>query len=741
MIAYEEFVASKRIAVPSVGIDVDPVAMNGALFPHQRDLARWAMRKGRAAIFADTGLGKTLMQLEWAQHMSQVSERDVLILAPLGVARQTVEIGDEFGYDLSYQRSQQTIDRRVTITNYEMLDHFDPSRFGAVVLDESSILKSFDGKTRTALIQAFRETPYRLCCTATPAPNDVSELANHAEFLGVMSREDMLATFFVHDSSTGASGGWRLKGHAEEQFYRWLASWSMSIRTPSDLGYPDDGYDLPPLSIDFHFVDDEYVPDGQLFAIGLSGIQERTAVRKATIDSRCQAAADLIAAEPSEPWLVWCGLNDEGERLATLIPDAIMIQGSDSPDTKADAARAFIHGSARVLISKPSIFGFGMNFQHCARQVFVGLSDSYEQYYQAIRRCYRFGQTRPVNVHVILAHVEDVIAQNILRKEEQAATVAKELVKHVAEFERAELAAATTTIDLPTAEYSGENWKLLQGDACERLREVASESVDFTLYSPPFGTLYAYSPSERDLGNSRSRDEFFAHYRYFADELLRVIKPGRITALHVQQEVLQKVKGGIIGMHDLRGDFIRAMEDVGFIYHGEVCIDKDPQAQAIRTKAKGLMFVQLRKDASWMRQALADYILLFRKPGENAVPIHPDITNDEWIEWARPIWYGIKESDTLNVTAARTDKDERHICPLQLGTIERCIRLWSNPGDLVLDPFSGIGSVAVVAIKHGRRFIGTELKPEYARVAARNIEHAVSESRSVDLFNWREYTA
>lgn len=272
--------------------------------------------------------------------------------------------------------------------------------------------------------------------------------------------------------------------------------------------------------------------------------------------------------------------------------------------------------------------------------------------------------------------------------------------------------------------WTGMGWTLYQDDCVERLHAVPAQSIDVSIFSPPFITLYTYSDSPRDLGNCANREEFYAHFRFVAEGLLRVLKPGRLVCCHVAQVPLQKAKDGVIGLEDFRGGVIRLFSEVGFVYHGEVCIDKDPQAQAIRTKSKGLLFVQLRRDSSWSRPGLADYILLFRAPGENRVPILPDITNDQWIEWARPIWYGIQESDTLNVREARADDDERHIAPLQLGTIERCLRLWSNPGELVLSPFAGIGSEGYQALLSGRRYLGIELKPEYAATAARNLQRA-----------------
>lgn len=431
---YQQFLGSKRLLVPATGQDVPASDLHAALFPFQRDLVRWALRKGRAALFADTGLGKTLMQLAWAQH---AAER-VLILAPLAVAQQTVAEGARWGITVTYARDEaQAAATGITITNYEMLSHFRPERYGAVVLDESSILKSFEGKVRTALIQAFAQTSRRLCCTATPAPNDIAELANHAEFLGVLSRVEMLAHFFVHDDN-----GWRLKKHARQGFYRWLASWAMSLKRPSDLGYSDAGYDLPPLDIQAHLIPTEYRPKDQLFATTLHGIQDRVAVRKDTLEDRVARAGSLIASEPTQQWLAWVGLNDEGRALAAMVPGAVLVEGADSPERKADALRAFAAGDVRVLVTKSAIAGFGMNFQRCARMVFVGLSDSYEQYYQAIRRCWRFGQTQSVHAHIVLTEPEETIHQNVLRKEREAQTTANALVQHVAEFERAEIGQA-----------------------------------------------------------------------------------------------------------------------------------------------------------------------------------------------------------------------------------------------------------------------------------------------------------
>lgn len=433
---YRNFLATKQIAAPSVGREVAAEALHPGLFRFQRDLVRWSLRKGRAALFADTGLGKTLMSLSWAQHAGD----RVLILAPLAVAQQTIAEGARWGIEVSYATDQNTAPGGIVITNYDRLDQFDPTAWDAVVLDESSILKHYDAKTRTALIEAFRQTPMRLCCTATPAPNDIAELANHAEFLGVMTRAEMLSHFFIHasDKRDGQSE-WRLKRHGRDRFYQWLASWSMSLKRPSDLGYPDEGYDLPPLSIEPHYVETDLVPDGMLFAVSIGGIQGRSKVRKNTLEDRVRTAVELIAVEPDEPWVVWCGLNDEARAITKAIRGAVNVEGSMSPRAKTDAMIRFSRGEIRVLVTKPSIAGFGMNWQHCARMAFVGLSDSYESYYQCIRRCWRFGQKRPVVAHIVLSNIERTIYDNVLRKEREASAISAELVKHVSRFERSEI--------------------------------------------------------------------------------------------------------------------------------------------------------------------------------------------------------------------------------------------------------------------------------------------------------------
>lgn len=420
---YAAFLESKATTPTHAGPQLDPADIHPLLHAWQNQIVRWAARTGRAAIFADCGLGKTFMQLEWAR---LVAER-TLIIAPLSVARQTVREATKIDSECTYVRDPDDIDGTgVWITNYEMADRFDPGDFDAVVLDESSILKNHAGQTRTRLIRQWADTRYRLACTATPAPNDVSELCNHAEFLGVMPRNEMLAAYFVHDDD-----GWRLKGHAADPMYRWMTSWAVAVRKPSDLGYDDTGYDLPPLRIHGEPVRVETVPDtGQLFATELGGIGGRHAVRRNTLDARTKRAAELANSIDGQ-WIVWCGLNDEADACARMIDGAENVAGNWTPDDKAEALEAFQDGLIRVLVTKPSIAGFGMNFQNCHQQLFVGLNDSYESYYQAIRRSWRFGQTEPVDVHIVVSDLEQQIVDNVRAKEHEASHMQDRLITHM----------------------------------------------------------------------------------------------------------------------------------------------------------------------------------------------------------------------------------------------------------------------------------------------------------------------
>lgn len=427
---YQAFLKSKQVAVKPSGFTPDSLCPD--LFEFQADIDRWSLERGRAAIFADCGLGKTPMQLQWAESVTRKLNRPVLIHAPLAVSKQTEREGKKFGIPVKVAASDIEVrGPSVYVTNYEKMQHFDPSRFGGVVLDESSILKSFTGATRNMLIERYHDTPMKLACTATPAPNDFMELGNHAEFFGVLTRTEMLSTFFVHDG--GDTAKWRLKGHAEEEYWKWICQWAVMIRKPSDLGYSDARFDLPPLNLHHVIVDGKNTLEGFLFPVEAQTLQERRQARRGSLEDRVRACADLVNAS-TEPWLVWCDLNAEGNLLEKMIPGSVQVAGADKDAEKESRMLGFSDQQFRVLISKPSICGYGMNWQHCPNVAFVGLSDSYEMFYQSIRRCWRFGQTKPVNAYIITCEQEGAVVKNIERKEADAMRMAREMVKHMSVY-------------------------------------------------------------------------------------------------------------------------------------------------------------------------------------------------------------------------------------------------------------------------------------------------------------------
>lgn len=759
---YEQFIESKRVYVTPSGFDIDRGDLNPMLFSFQRDIVRWALRRGKAAIFADCGLGKTPMQLEWAHQVHQYTGRDVLILAPLAVSQQTVREGEKFGITVHPCKTGRDVQPGVNISNYERLHHFAPAAFGGIVLDESSILKAQFGLMRHEITEFGRAIPYRLAASATPAPNDLVELINHAEFFGIMTEAEIKALFFTQDGNS--SNTFRLKRHAEQDFWRWMASWSVALRRPSDLGYADDGFILPPCHVHQVNVDLDSFQAGMLFAVEAVGLEEQRAARRASLATRVAAAAELVN-NSGEPWLVWCDLNDESVALAKAIPGAVEVVGSDSAEFKTAAMMGFSAGEHRVLVSKPSICGWGMNWQHCANVVFVGLSHSYEAYYQAVRRSWRFGQKRPVNVYVITSTAEGAVVANIERKEQQAMEMFDNIVQHMAV--NTDLGAQTVREEMAYREdmVQGHDWQLYLGDSVKTIDHIATDSLGLSVFSPPFPGMYVYTNSPHDMGNVADIDQMIEQFSYLMgpDKLMRAMMPGRNVFIHITQGVAQKGRDGYIGLKDFRGKIISMMQEHGWIYYGEAVIDKDPQLKAMRTKDHGLMFKSLVTDAARMHPALPDYLLQFRKPGDNPTPIEAGrhmggngwVSNYEWILWARPVWYaadympgtwrpdyngdgcdfGIRETDVLNVRQARDTNDERHLCPLQLGVIERVVKVWSAPGDIVYSPFAGIGSEGYVALKEGRKFIGGELKESYWRNAIRNLEAAISERGQGMLFD------
>lgn len=762
---YQDFLQSKRLSAQPIGLDVPKEALHPKLFDFQRDIVHWALSKGRAAIFADVGLGKTGMGLAWSSH---ITDLPVLCIVPFpAVARQIErEAREVWGMEnVHYVRNSEHVEKgHIYITNVDAMitgkgkvQHFNPDKFGAIWLDESSILKNLTGVQKKMLVEFASGIQYRLATTATPAPNDIIEIANHSEFLGIMNgsvlmdRFKMTSMFFTYNSNgKGAGKGgtkskgaeWVIKKHGQEAFYRWLASWAVAMKKPSDLGYSNEGYELPPIEYHVIEVGSEYTPEGMLpgFAPQVISATEISRVRRATLPDKVTAAVELVNADDSQ-WIVWGKLNDETSELEKVLQGSVDVHGSLDPEVKGDYMEQFISGEKRVLISKSSIAGMGMNFQHCHNMLFFGLDFSWESFYQSIGRIYRFGQTEPVHVWILISKQENNIYKIIQQKGKEATKMTLELIEAAKDYTIEELKNLyTNEWKYATDTTETDNWKLMLGDSALRLQEIPDESVDISIYSPPFESLFVYSASEHDLGNCASHDEFFEHYGYIIRENYRVMKQGRLTCVHIQDTRAFKNLDGYIGRKDLSGDVITAYQEAGFVFWQRITINKNPQIQAIRLKAQDLLFATLKKDATSLAGGMADYLLIFKKPGQNEVPVLPmdngEMTENDWIEWAHPVWNDIKETNVLNVKMARNADDTKHVAPLQLDVIERCLKLWSNPNELMLTCFAGIGSEMYEAVRWNRRAIGCELKPEYYRSAIHNLHNAERVKSQRTLFDY-----
>lgn len=777
---YGEFIAGKQHRAQPVGFDWPTDRLPAAMFDWQKRVCQLALRRGRCALFLDTGLGKTIVQLAWASAVAEHTGRPVLLLCPLAVGPQTVREAEKFGIHgvvLFDPAAGVDTSARVVVTNYQKLHHLDPDIFAGVVLDESSILKSFTGTTKRQLCEAFAATVYRLACTATPAPNDHMELGNHSQFLGVMDSTEMLTRWFINDLSQ--AGVYRLKRHAEQDYWRWVCSWAICAATPSDLGGDDSTHALPPLeTVKHELAEDAAGGNGELFrsdAVTATTIHRQ---KRETIEERARKVAEVIAAEPGRPWLVWCDTDYEADALLEAIPGSVDVRGSHTDRVKEDRILGFSDGRYQILIGKPSQLGFGLNWQHCNRMAFAGLSFSFEQYYQAVRRCWRFGQKNPVQVHVVCAPSEWQIVNTVERKQADFKAMQEGMRSAARDSFLDETGgsiplAATTSGTVRT----GRNWELVNDDCVKAVGGLPEKSVGFSIHSPPFSNLYIYSDSQFDMGNSADHNEFFRHYGFLVSALLRATIPGRLAAVHCKDLPLYQNRDGVAGLYPFPDEVTRLFISYGWTFHSRVTIWKCPVTEMERTKNHGLLHKTVKSDSSAVRQGMADYLLVFRRPptegllsdspvtrpsgltewhGDPAldprqVDVHPskyarkgkrakgdEPTNDSiriWQRMADPVWWHIDQQDVLNKELARDDKDEKHICPLQLGVIREAIGLWTLPGDLVIDPFTGIGSAGVVAVGMGRRYWGSELKESYFDIACRNLTNAANKASEPTLFD------
>lgn len=718
---YKEFLESKQKTHVFSGFKIAESKLNTLMFPFQKFIVKRALNAGKYAIFADCGLGKTLMQLEWANQVNRKTKKRVLILAPLAVVAQTIQEAEKFNIPVDL----------IDADNYEKLENIDTSIYAGVVLDESSILKNFEGATKQLILERFAKTPYKLACTATPSPNDPMELGNHAEFLDVMSRNEMLAMYFVHDG--GETAKWRLKGHAVNLFYQFVGTWAIMLNKPQDIGFKMEGYALPKLNLIERQIITPNRDNGRLFNDAIISATNFNQELRATKEERLDEVIRIINSKPDENFIIWIKQNEEGELLKKLIPEAVEVKGSDSNEWKKEKLLGFANNEFRILITKTKIASFGMNYQNCRNQIFASLDFSFEGLYQAIRRSYRFGQKNEVNIYLITTDTMANVKQSIDHKQKQFEIMQDEMSKAINANLNGNM---LSTAELDITEETNEFYSIKRGDCVQLIQDVPSDSIGLSVFSPPFAELYTYSSHLEDMGNSKDYTEFLTQFGFLIRELNRVMMPGRNVAVHCMDLPIQKGKEGFIGLRDFSGMILRAFEEAGFIYHSRVTIWKDPVVEMQRTKALGLLHKQVKKDSTMSRVGIPDYVMIFRKDGERVNPVtNSSIPVDLWQKYASPVWMDIDYGNTLQgFRNGREDNDEKHICPLQLDTIERLIHLYSNKGDTVLTPFMGIGSEVYQAVKMERKGIGFELKESYFDLAKKNIKSAVAIKAQAALF-------
>jgi DNA modification methylase/superfamily II DNA or RNA helicase len=732
---YKEFLETKKKTFIESGFEINEVDLNENLFDFQKYAVRIALKKGKFALFFDCGLGKTLMQLSWSNAVFNQTKKKVLILAPLAVVEQTKEEAIKFNISLD----------SFDITNYDQLKNIENiNQYSGVVLDESSILKGRDGKLSSLIIETFKNTPYKLACTATPSPNDHMELGQHVEFLGVDTYENMKSMFFVQDVKLKTSNKWRLKEHATSDFWKYVCTWSMSCSNPIDLGYKIEGYKLPEIEFIEHKI---YVENNSLNLFGDVAVSATDLHKdlKRSIDLRIEKTKELIN-ESKDQWIIWTLNNEEANILNKEIRNSINVQGSDSPEYKAKHLNGFAKNEFQNLITKTSIASFGMNYQNCSNMIFTSYDFKFEAFYQAVRRCYRFGQKNNVKVHILVPESQENVRQTIIEKQIKHIQKAKEMAKYssLADY-KSEVKNITEPKKVKTKDY-----ELYLGDTFEIAKTLESESVDYTMFSPPFKDLYTYSDDPRDLSNVGGDKEFYEHFSYLVPELLRVTKAGRLLSMHVMQGTTSIGKDGFYSIVDFRGELIRLFQSFGWIFHAEKMIRKSPQLAAVRTKNHQLLHKSTKRDSAISRPGLADYILTFRKAGVNKVPITNDINFNDWCDIAEPcefdkdiniellrqisepLWTDIVEGDTISgFRNGKAEKDEKHMTPTQLTVIRNCIMLWSNKNEVVFDPFGGVGSIGWQALKMDRKSISIELKESYFKLNEKNHRDMANEKNSV----------
>lgn len=772
-VKYEEFLKTKQKSIIESGFNIDDSDLNPMLFDFQKFTIKRALKAGKYAVFADTGQGKTAMQLSIANQVLKHTSENVLILAPLAVTGQTIKEGKKFGYEITKydQRISCLPFKSIYITNYEQLENIDTYDFGCVCLDESSILKNETGKYRNLLIEKFKNTPYKFCFSASPAPNDPTEIGNHAEFLDIMTHNEMLAMYFVNDSKKQKGSKWRLKGHAHERFYEFVSTWAIMYSHPKDIGFPNNSFDLPELEV-IEKVVKTPLPEGVLFpGQAVSATDYHSSLRE-TEKERIAETISLLEEINNEQVIIWTKQNPEADsihrQLIKLGYDCRNVQGSDSPEKKEKDLLGFANGDYQILITKEKIASMGLNYQNCKYQIFNSIDFSFEQSYQAMRRSWRFGQKNKVTVWMITTDRMINVVKTQKDKHKEFKKMQSEMTKAVNKNINNELATRIFNVD----DVKTDKYWLMHGDCVQRIKEVPDNSVDIVIFSPPFADLYVYSDHIEDMGNVTDYNQFKEQFAYLVKELKRVIKPGRLICVHSMNLPTLKSRDGYIGLRRFNAMIGDLFENEDMFLHSEHAVWKDPLLAAVRTKTKGLAHKTLMKDSSEVRTGIFDLIQCFKTKEQNETPINHDLLRNYipmhehdkfprtvegfneywgydkeskydretqyshhiWQRYASPVWMDIRETKTLQYMNARGNNDEKHICPLQLPVIERLLTLYSKKGETCLSPFGGIGSEGYQALKMDRKSISIELKESYFEVNKRNHISAIEQKGQLQLF-------
>lgn len=726
---YLEFLGTKRKTFIESGFEISEKKLNPLLKDFQKFAVKIALLKGRFALFFDCGLGKTFCQLEWAKHVKLKTKKPVLLLAPLAICEQTIAEGKKFGIEIFGFAIEENENE---INNYDQLKNIDVSKYAGVVLDESSILKGRDGKLSALIIETFKNTPYKLCCTATPSPNDHMELGQHSEFLGGMSYLEILAMFFVHDG--GETSKWRLRKHAKDAFWRYVATWSMAIDNPASLGFDSEGYELPEIEYIEHIIKVDNTSNNLFGDVAVSATELHKDLNR-SFDARIKKTLEIVN-ENDDQFIIWGLKNIETDTLSKLIPDSVNVQGSDKAEYKAKYLNGFAKKEFKTLITKTSIASFGMNYQQCGQMIFTSYDFKFEAFYQAVRRCHRFGRIGKVKVHILIPESQTNVRTSILQKEKQHFERIREMALYSAETN---YKTAKSKVNIMNKEIKTEQYHLINGDCVQESKKLPDNCADIAVFSPPFAELYVYSDKEEDMGNVSDYKQFEEHFKFLIPEIKRNLKPGRICAIHCMDLPIQKGKEGFIGLRDFSGMLVDWFTEHGFVYHARTTIWKNPVTEMQRTKALGLLHKTIKKDSVMSRVGIPDYILFFRNEGENETPIkHQDkdpakldfLPVDLWQKYASPVWFDIDYGRTLQYRSGRDGNDEKHIAPLQLDTIERILHLYSNEGETVISYFGGIGSEGCCAIKLNRKSISIELKESYFKLNENNHKAFVEEKNA-----------